>query len=86
MARRLSDAENLALDAFLKTIFDGYRAGSLTQSEARDEIAEAVSLAVNDNGNLSSYMRAIIALHGKFVHSLNSGARGRPETMQAMRD
>jgi hypothetical protein len=74
MTRRLSDIETRVLEAFLDTILNGYRAGSLTQSEARQEIAEAVSLAVNDNGNLSIYMRAEIETRGKAVRSRRSVA------------
>jgi hypothetical protein len=69
LTRRLSDIETRVLEAFLDAILSGYRAGSLTQSEARQEIAEAVSLAVNDNGNLSTYMRAEIETRGKAVRS-----------------
>jgi hypothetical protein len=72
MARKLSYAENRVVDAFLDTILDGYRAGTLTQSQARDEIAAAVSLAVNDNGNLSIHLRAIVESRGKVARSLLS--------------
>ena len=78
MTRRLSDIETRVLEAFLDTILNGYRAGSLTQSEARQEIAEAVSLAVNDNGNLSTYMRAGIESRGKVARSKRSAAPNAP--------
>jgi hypothetical protein len=58
MALDLSNTDHRVLDIFLNTILDGYRAGSLTQLEARATIAEAVALAANDNGNLVSYMKA----------------------------
>jgi hypothetical protein len=65
MALDLSSADRRILDIFLNTILDGYRAGNLTQLEARAAIAEAVGLAANDNRNLVSYMRAKIETRGK---------------------
>ena len=52
--------------------------GSLTQPEARKDIAEAVSLAVNDNGSLSNYMRAEIETRGKAGRSKRSAAPTAP--------
>jgi hypothetical protein len=65
MAVDLSNADHRILDIFLNTILDGYRAGNLTQLEARAAIAEAFRLAANNSGNLVPHMRAKIETRGK---------------------
>jgi hypothetical protein len=65
MALDLSQADHDVLDGFLNTILDGYRDGNLTQLQARSAIAEAVALAAKDNGNITSYMRAMIETRGQ---------------------
>jgi hypothetical protein len=65
MALDLSNAEHRILDIFLNTILDGYRAGTLTQGEARGAIAEAVSLAASDNKEIVHYLRVKIETRGK---------------------
>jgi hypothetical protein len=65
MALDLSQADHDVLDDFLNTILDEYRDGNLTQLQARSAIAEAVALATKDNGNITSYMRAMIETRGQ---------------------
>ncbi len=64
MALDLSNADRRILDIFLNTILDGYRAGNLTQLEARAAIAEAVGLAANDNRNLVSELATEVNRNG----------------------
>jgi hypothetical protein len=56
----LSGQDHDTLDLFLETVLKRFRDGKIDINDARRDIAEAVSLAANDNANLSHYMRAVI--------------------------
>ncbi len=61
----LSENDNRVLDRFLNHVLDRYKNGVIDRMSVRLELAEAVALIANDNGNVVLYMKAILQRKGE---------------------
>jgi len=61
----LNQRDHGVLDRFLDTVLERYKSGKLLLSDARNDIAEAFTLAANDNRKVVPYMKGIRALYEK---------------------
>lgn len=57
MAIELSSSDHKAIDDFIDAILDAYRAGTITQVEARVDLAHAIATAARGSEDLKSYVR-----------------------------